>query len=96
MIGHNIKTFDCRIIVKYFAMFGLHLDITNKKYIDTMTESKHLLQLKNKNGSIKNPSLVELSCFFNIRSENSEFHDAFYDVYITYLCYVNLKKICLF
>lgn len=95
LIGHNIKIFDCKVITKYFSRFGLEINISDKKFVDTMTESKHLLNLKNIKGRLKNPSLTELSNFFNISSQNECFHDALYDVDITYKCYIHLQNVCL-
>jgi DNA polymerase III epsilon subunit-like protein len=90
LVGHNIITFDCRIIKKYFLHFGLELEIDDKLNYDTMRESRYLVNLKNKRGGNKSPTLTELSQFFNIGSAEDQFHDAMYDVHITYLCYVNL------
>lgn len=95
MIGHNILTFDCKIIDKYFLKFGLKMDLSTKIFYDTMKQSKNITNLKNKKGSIKCATLTELSQFFNIGlgNTNENFHDALYDVHITYLCYLNLMKI---
>jgi hypothetical protein len=95
LVGHNILTFDCKIIKRYFERFNLHMDLSTKICYDTMKESRYVTNLKNKKGNSKCATLTELSQFFNVGNINDKenFHDALYDVHITYLCYVNLLKI---
>lgn len=94
LIGHNILNFDCKIIKKYFERFGLNMDLTLMNCYDTMKESKSVVNLKNKRGGAKWATLTELSDFFGVNDENdSNYHDALYDVHMTYLCYVCLIKI---
>lgn len=95
LVGHNILTFDCKIIKKYFERFGLIMDLSTKTCYDTMKESRYITNLKNKKGSSKCATLTELSQFFGVGTDpdKENFHDALYDVHITYLCYVNLIKL---
>lgn len=94
MIGHNILTFDCGIVKRYFKNFDLTLDLSLKDCYDTMKQSRYITNLKNKNGGSKCATLTELSQFFGIETNCDEnFHDALYDVHITYMCYVNLMKL---
>lgn len=94
LVGHNIITFDCKIIKKYFERFDLILDLSTKICYDTMKESRYVTNMKNKKGGSKCATLTELSQFFGILLNSEEnFHDALYDVHITYLCYINLIKL---
>lgn len=95
LIGHNIITFDCKIIQRYFERFGLIMDMSTKICYDTMKESRYIVNLKNKKGNSKCATLTELSQFFGVGTDPDQenFHDALYDVHITYLCYINLMKL---
>lgn len=96
LVGHNIITFDCKLIKKYFERFGLNMDLSTKICYDTMKESRYVTNMKNKRGGSKCATLTELSQFFGVGTDSAEanFHDALYDVHITYLCYINLIKVC--
>lgn len=94
LVGHNITTFDCKLLKKYFAKLNLNIDLDEKICYDTMKKSRYITNLKNKKGGSKCATLAELSQFFELENNSDEnYHDALYDVHITYLCYVNLAKL---
>lgn len=85
IIGHNIN-FDINHICKYFYNYKINYTLPN--IVDTMLLSKNILNLKNKNNNIKNPTLKELYYFISnkIMEDNSS-HTADYDVDITADCF---------
>jgi DNA polymerase III epsilon subunit-like protein len=91
IIGHNIA-FDIRKLKLYFEQYGLLFHCPDFTF-DTMSKSKQFVLLKDKRGRLKNPKLLELCEYFNIKNKSELFHDAEYDVLCTYLCFMNLKKL---
>jgi DNA polymerase III epsilon subunit-like protein len=85
LIGHNIKNFDLRCINKLNSNFGNKLK-DNLIIHDTMTESRNIIQAKDKLGRIKNPRLEEMLLFLcNEKIEN--YHNAVGDITATFKCY---------
>lgn len=91
IIGHNIL-FDIRKLKLYFEQYCMTFWCPLSIF-DTMTKSKQFVLSKDKNGRTKNPKLLELCEYFNIKNKSELFHDAEYDVLCTYLCFMNLKKL---
>lgn len=87
IVGHNIDS-DCNVINKnYLPQYDLFKD---KKIYCTMKNGKHICNLKNINGKIKNPKLEELYfLLFNKKPINC--HDAMKDVEYTAECYFYMR-----
>tara|TARA_Y100000385_G_scaffold192454_1_gene199071 strand:+ start:246 stop:848 length:603 start_codon:yes stop_codon:yes gene_type:complete len=86
IIAHNID-FDINVIKSELyrkKLFHIIIELDKKNLICSMKYFKFIVQAKNKNGKIKNPSLKELYNFaFNEELENA--HNSKYDV-------INLHK----
>jgi len=90
IIGHNIN-FDISKLKNYFYKYKIKYQIPTNIF-DTMHKSKNLLNLKNKNGNLKFPSLKELCKFFCVNYDDTDAHDGLYDVDVTYQCYCKLNN----
>jgi len=92
IIGHNIIAFDLKRINILNDKFGNKIknDLEMK---DTMLLSKNIVRSLNKNGQIKYSKLGEMADFLlkNTQIDNSKYHDAKYDIMITYECYKILR-----
>lgn len=91
LIGHNIKSFDCRVINKFMKKNNFYeFDIYTKEIHDTMIESKMIVKATGNYGQLKYPKLSELYYFlFNCEIEN--YHNALFDCTATLDCY---KLLC--
>lgn len=74
LVAHNIN----------FEQRHLKNHISFSNYICTMKEHKYLLNLLDKRGVIKNPSLDEVCGFYGINFDKLKHHSATYDVSKTY------------
>jgi hypothetical protein len=98
IIGHNICS-DIGCIQKFAIKNNFDFDIVAKitgdfQIIDTMKVSKQLLDLKDKNGRLKNPKLSELYSFLhNNNIDENKQHSADYDIETTLECVVSLIKL---
>lgn len=105
IIGHNIATFDMRIINANLERHGYpRIDVP---VIDTMRRYRDLLNLTDKRGNAKYPKLGELYKYvldrFKMTEEEAkkmfeeEFkveakaHNALYDIFMTYFSYYLLR-----
>ena len=85
IIGHNIKTFDLVHIKKLNDNFNNKIKDTLIIH-DTMTNSKNIVNAKNKTGRVKNPRLDEMLMFLcNKKVDNH--HNALGDISATFDCY---------
>ena len=94
-IGHNID-FDIRMLNSNLERHGFD-SIKDKSRICTMTKYKKRLNLKTKNGRLKNPKLGELYDYAvksigkskrdidKLYKGKNVAHDAMYDVFMTYI-----------
>lgn len=81
---HNVN-FDIRFIKNYMKKYDLELEFP--KLLDTMRESKFIVNAKNKNNIIKMPKLEELYVYlFNRLPDLEACHRGNYDVKITGEC----------
>lgn len=98
IVGHNICT-DIRGIQKFAQKNNCDFDIVAKinsdmQILDTMKISKDLLDLKDKNGRLKNPKLSELYAFLHNKTINDhKQHTADYDIETTMECLISLLKL---
>lgn len=84
VVCHNIN-FDIRFIKTYMKKFNI--DIEFPRLIDTMKESKYIVNAVGRNGSIKMPKLEELYvCLFGKNPDLDACHRGNYDVKITGEC----------
>lgn len=74
LVAHNIS----------FELRHLYKLVNFKKTICTMKENKYLVNAKNKNGNIKNPTLDEVCYYYGIEFDENKHHSATYDVSKTY------------
>jgi len=91
IIGHNIA-FDIRKLTQISKKTKCMLNFDDLNIVCTMRMSRDLVKVRDKKNRIKNPKLCELCNFLEIESDD-EFHDACFDVQMTFRCYVELQKI---
>lgn len=80
LIGHNIKSFDMRIINAQAAKCGI--DFSNE-LVDTLLMARRLLPIEKK-------SLADVCAYYNV--VNNTAHRALSDVLATNECYQHLKN----
>ena len=57
-----------------------------------MNSSRVLVKSKDKNGKLKNPTLLETCKYFDITIYENKCHDGLYDANLTLQCYVKLTN----
>ena len=92
IIAHN-SSFDYRLLKQTALKYNINFILQKEDFFCTMTHSKNILKLKNKNGRIKNPSNRELYKYFMNEEPTEKLHDALEDIKVTAKSYsVGLKQ----
>lgn len=90
IVGHNIKGFDIAEIRKYMIKYKLEFIVP--EVIDTMHGTGKILNLLDRRGYIKRPSLRELCNYLNINYDDNVAHNGSTDIYYTYEVFRRLLK----
>ena len=82
-VGQNL-IFDLMVLEREFERMGIVNPIMGFPYFDTMEMGKDIAKVKDKNGRrVKNPKLEELVEFFDIKLEETDYHNALTDTKAT-------------
>ena len=94
-IGHNIKGFDHRFILKEMERLGINRNgFEDNVIFDTMTETTNLCKIPYKNGNkgYKSPKLTELADFLGIDYSKFNLYDSADDAELTARCFSVLNQ----
>lgn len=93
LVAHNIN-YDMKTVENDLIELGLECSFDSKILLCTMEQTKHIVQAKDKNGHLKNPTLRELAIFlFHDKDMLDNMHDANADTLILKACFFKLKQL---
>jgi len=87
---------NCTTLIAHNISFELrYLDsiVLFKKHFCTMKENKKLVNVLNKNGRPKNPTLKETCNYYKINFDDNRYHNALYDAEQTFKIVRKMKSI---
>lgn len=94
-IGHNIKGFDRRFILKEMERLGIDINGFDDKVIfDTMVETTNLCKIPHKDGDkgYKSPKLTELAEYLGVDYSKFNLYDSADDAELTARCFSVLNQ----
>ena len=94
-IGHNIKGFDRRFILKEMERLGIDRNGFDDNVIfDTMTETTNLCKIPHKDGTkgYKSPKLTELADYLGVDYSEFNLYDSADDAELTARCFSVLNQ----
>lgn len=94
-IGHNIKGFDRRFILKEMERLGIDRNgFDNSIIFDTMEETTNLCKIPHKDGTqgYKSPKLIELAEYLGVDYSEFNLYDSADDAELTARCFSALNQ----
>lgn len=94
-IGHNIKGFDRRFILKEMERLGIDRNgFEDNVIFDTMTETTNLCKIPHKNGNkgYKSPKLTELADYLGVDYSEFNLYDSADDAELVARCFSVLNQ----
>lgn len=94
-IGHNIKGFDRRFILKEMERLGIDRNgFDNSIIFDTMEETTNLCKIPHKDGTkgYKSPKLIELAEYLDVDYSEFNLYDSADDAELTARCFSALNQ----
>lgn len=93
LVAHNIN-YDMKTVENDLTELGLECSFDGKILLCTMEQTKHIVQAKDRNGHLKNPTLRELALFlFNDEDMLNDMHDANADTLILKASFFKLRQL---